>query len=385
MQAPTPRRTALLGSLWRRRWPVARALLGVAMVVLAGWVLSSHTDELSGLDQVLRRLDWWWVVAAASAEFLAFVSFARLQSGLLRVGSLAAPAGPLLKTTFAAQALANSLPGGTAVSAVYSFRWYRRFGAGNTLATWAITGVVLASIISLALVATLGLALATEQGATLDLIPAIVGALAATVALGALFLYQRPLSWTADRLIRGSRAVTGRPTVETEARIHHSIRWIASMDLTWQQIVTTVLWATANWLFDCTCFALMFPAIGGAVPWKGLLLAYGAGQLATALPITPGGLGVVEGSITIALVAFGSAQTTTVEAVLLYRFISFWLVLAVGWALFGELALEVRKGRWSRRALSSPVEAGPDPDPPPEPDRDGQRWTRPDQPSVTPS
>ena len=56
------------------------------MVVLAGWVLSSHTDELSGLDQVLRRLDWWWVVAAAGAEFLSFVSFARLQAGLLRAG-----------------------------------------------------------------------------------------------------------------------------------------------------------------------------------------------------------------------------------------------------------------------------------------------------------
>jgi uncharacterized protein (TIRG00374 family) len=371
--------------MWRRRWPVVRALLGVAVVVLAGWVLSSPTDELSGLGQVLRSLDWWWVVAAVGAEFLSFVSFARLQAGLLKVGSLATPPGTLLKTTFAAQALANSLPGGTAVSAVYSFRWYRRFGAGNTLATWAITGVVLASIISLALVATLGLGLATEQGATLDLIPAIVGALVATVALGALFLYQRPLLWTADRLIRGSRALTHRPSVETEARVHHSIRWIASMDFTWQQIVATVLWATANWLFDCACFALMFLAIGGTVPWKGLLLAYGAGQLATALPITPGGLGVVEGSITIALVAFGSAQTTTVDAVLLYRFISFWLVLAVGWALFGQLALEVRRGHWSRHALSSPVETGPDPDPLPQPDRDGQPRARPDQPSVTPS
>ena len=296
MQAPTPRRTAQLGSMWRRRWPVVRALLGVAVVVLAGWVLSSHTDELSGLGQVLDAA-WTgaWVVAAVGAEFLSFVSFARLQAGLLKVGSLATPPWTLLKTTFAAQALANSLPGGTAVSAVYSFRWYRRFGAGNTLATWAITGVVLASIISLALVATLGLGLATEQGATLDLIPAIVGALVATVALGALFLYQRPLLWTADRLIRARGRSPSRPSVETEARIHHSIRWIASMDFTWQQIVATVLWATANWLFDCACFALMFLAIGGTVPWKGLLLAYGAGQLATALPITPGGLGCGRG------------------------------------------------------------------------------------------
>ena len=98
----------------------------------------------------------------------------------------------------------------------------------------------------------------------------------------------------------------------------------------------------------------MFPAIGATVPWKGLLLAYGAGQLAATLPITPGGLGVVEGSITIALVAFGGVETTTVDAVLIYRFISFWLVLAVGWALWGELAFEVRRGRWSRHLLRRP-------------------------------
>ena len=60
-------------------------------------------------------------------------------------------------------------------------------------------------------------------------------------------------------------------------------------------------------------------AVGSSVPWKGLLLAYGAGQLAANLPITPGGLGAVEGSITIALVAFGGGRSVTVEAVLLYH------------------------------------------------------------------
>jgi hypothetical protein len=110
------------------------------------------------------------------------------------------------------------------------------------------------------------------------------------------------------------------------------------------------------------CFAFMFLAIGAAIPWNGILLAYGAGQLAAALPITPGGLGAVEGSITIALVAFGGAHVATVDAVLLYRLISFWLVLVVGWMLWGVLALQVRRGRWSRQALTTPVAAGPDTD-----------------------
>ena len=93
---------------------------------------------------------------------------------------------------------------------------------------------------------------------------------------------------------------------------------------------------------------MMFLAIDAPIPWKGLLLAYGAGQLAATLPITPGGLGVVEGSITVALVAFGGAEASTAYAVLLYRIISFWLILVIGWLFIGQLALQVRRGRWTR-------------------------------------
>ena len=103
---------------------------------------------------------------------------------------------------------------------------------------------------------------------------------------------------------------------------------------------------------------MMFKAIRPPLPWSGLLLAYGAGTRGDPA-ITPGGLGVVEGSITVALVEFGGPQLATVDAVLLYRLVSFWLVLLVGWALCGELALEVRAGRWRRQALLTPVEAGP--------------------------
>ena len=62
-------------------------------------------------------------------------------------------------------------------------------------------------------------------------------------------------------------------------------------------------WPIGSW--TARCLALSFLALGAGMPWKGLLLAYGAAQLAANLPITPGGLGVVEGSLTIALVAFG--------------------------------------------------------------------------------
>ena len=97
------------------------------------------------------------------------------------------------------------------------------------------------------------------------------------------------------------------------------------------------------WVADCGCLAFAFLAVGAPVPWQGLLLAYCAAQLAVNLPITPGGLGVVEGSLTVALVAFGGGRAPVVAAVLLYRLISFWLPLPVGAGCYVVLARKRRR------------------------------------------
>ena len=103
--------------------------------------------------------------------------------------------------------------------------------------------------------------------------------------------------------------------------------------------------AMSNWVADLGCLTFSFFAVGAGVPWRGLLLAYGAGQLATILPFTPGGLGVVEGSLTVALVTFGGGQASTVAAVLLYRLISFWLLLPVGWGAWTAMLVAGRRNR----------------------------------------
>lgn len=347
----------------RRGWPIIRYGVGIGIVAVAGWVLASHTDELSGFSGVVGHLAWYWVVIAVMLEALSFAFFAQMQREILRCGGLATRFVPVMKVTYAAQALANSLPGGTALSAVYGFRWFRRFGADSVLAAWAAVGTIIAAGVSLSLIATSGLALATSQGASFDLIPAIVGTFLVTVAIGALFVYERPLFWVVSATLSASHSILGRPRGDTSAQIDRIMRSITAVRLGWRQLIRIVLWGTGNWLLDCGCFAVMFLAIHSSIPWKGLLLAYGAGQLAAALPITPGGLGAVEGSITIALVEFGGAQSPTVDAVLLYRLVSFWLVLLVGWMLCGEMAVEVRRGRWPRQALAAPVSAALGPEP----------------------
>ena len=322
-------------------------------------MLSSKTSELEGFGTVFRTFDWWWVPPAVAAEIGSYYCFAAMQFELLKAGHLRAPWNPLLKLTFASQAITNSLPIGNAFASVYGFRWFRRFGADNTLAVWALVGTLVAASMSLSLLAIVGLGVATQEGASLDLVPVLIGTFIVLLGIGSLFVYERPLHAVLSWALRFSVAVTGRPRGDTVALIDSVIAWMTAVRLNWSQIGRIITWGTLNWLLDCACFAMMFPALGVPIPWKGLLLAYGAGQLAASLPITPGGLGVVEGSITVALVAFGGAETSTAYAVLLYRVISFWMILVVGWVFIGELALQVRRGRWPRQALSTEVEAGP--------------------------
>ena len=245
------------------------------------------------------------------------------------------------------------------MASVYGFRWFRRFGADNTLAVWALVGTLVAAVASLSLLAVVGLGMAAEQGASYDLVPVLIGTFVVMLGIGSLFVYERPLNLVVSSMLRVSRALTGRPRGDTTAQITQIMSWMTAVRLNWGQIGRIVAWGVVNWLLDCACFAMMFVAIDAPIPWKGLLLAYGAGQLAATLPITPGGLGVVEGSITVALVAFGGAETSTAAAVLLYRVISFWMILAIGWIFVVQLALQVRRGRWPRQAMASDVEAGP--------------------------
>jgi uncharacterized protein (TIRG00374 family) len=349
-----------LRRLLRKAWPATRIVIGFALVVVALWALSSKTSELEGFHTAFQHFDWWWVAPAVIVEIASYFCFAAMQFDLLMAGHLRAPWRPLVKLTFASQAITNSLPIGNAVASVYGFRWFRRFGADNTLAVWALAGTLVAATVSLSLLAIVGLGVAAQEGASLDLVPVLIGTFLVTLGIGSLFVYERPLRAVLSWAVKLSVAVTGRPRGDTVELIDRITAWMTAVRLSWAQIGRIITWGVLNWVLDCACFAMMFLALGAPIPWKGLLLAYGAGQLAASLPITPGGLGVVEGSITVALVAFGGPEATTAYAVLLYRLISFWMILVVGWIFIGQFALQVRRGRWNRQALASDVEAGPE-------------------------
>ena len=98
--------------------------------------------------------------------------------------------------------------------------------------------------------------------------------------------------------------------------------------------------AFRNWTFDLLCLAFSIKAAGAHVPWWGIVLAWAAGSGGASLNLTPGGLGVVEVALTGALVALGVPSTQALTAVLVYRAITFWLAIVVGWPIYWRLIRE---------------------------------------------
>src|SRR5579862_9213978 len=307
------------------------------------YALNGRRGELIGASDELSHLSPFWLLLAVLAEIASFVSFAQLQRRLLSAGGVETNLGYMTGVTMASGAIADSLPAGPAFASVFAFGVYRRRGANDTLAAWTLLATFACAAVGLGLLASAGVALASSEGASYNLIGVILGMLAVSSVGDAIVFQRRWLENVAVTLLRVSNRLVGRPRRAATEVVQSWVARLEDVQLTWRDLLVSLSAAAGNWVFDCACLAFSFLAVGSSVPWRGLLLAYGAGQLAANLPITPGGLGVVEGSITVALVAFGGAELSTVAAVLVYRIISFWGFLPVGWLSWAALTLARRR------------------------------------------
>ncbi len=336
--------------LVRQAWPYIKVLVALAAIGLAAWVVSGKTQELTGVGDYLGHLRWWWMVLAVAAELLSYAALSSLQRRLLRAGKVRVPAHIMMGITLAGAAIQYSFPGGGVLYLAYLFRQFRRWGADELLAGWVVVAFNLVTFIALALISAAGLALAFGTGSTYDLVEVIVGTVGVAALLTIVIVERRRLIPQLTRMVGLSQRFLhwpdgGRPATEI---VHGWTTELSAVSPSRGVWARSLVMALASWLADLSCLIMSFLAVGVGVPWRGLLLAYGAGQLASILPITPGGLGAVEGSLTVALVTFGGGAESTVAAVLLYRLVSFWMMLPIGWVSWAALALT------GRRAPSAP-------------------------------
>jgi hypothetical protein len=91
-----------------------------------------------------------------------------------------------------------------------------------------------------------------------------------------------------------------------------------------------MLSAAGKWVFDYLTLIFALAAVGAHPNAALVLVAYSAASLLRQLPITPGGLGVVETGLSGALVLIGVNGGAAVLATLAYRIFNYWLYLPAG-------------------------------------------------------
>lgn len=341
----------------RRWWRPFRVVAGFVLLGLAAWFLTGKTSELSGASAFLTQLRWFWLALGGLAELGSYTALASVQRILLRAGGVRTRVSRLMGVSFAGSAIQSALPVGAAFAGLYVFRQYELVGADEVLAGWVVIATFTVAFATLATLAGIGLSLAASTGTTFDLVGAILGVLVFAVLVVVLWANRTKAYRFVGRAAASLEGRLHRPVGQFTGPLAKALERMSTVAPTRYQWLRALVAGGADWVFDCGCLTFAFLAVGSPVPWQGLLLAYCAAQLAVNLPITPGGLGVVEGSLTVALVAFGGGRAPTVAAVLLYRLISFWLPIPIGAGCYLGLARGRRRRELALKATANGVVA----------------------------
>jgi uncharacterized protein (TIRG00374 family) len=285
---------------------------------------------------VVKQLSWEQIAALAGATVFNLVTFA--PPWMVALPGLGFRRAFVL--TQASTASTYIAPGGAAVGVGLAYVILRGWGfdgASVGLAV-ALTGIWnQLALLGFPAVALALLTLQKEQNALLETVALIglavfvvaiaafagalatpklahfIGTKAAVLANRGLGIFRRgPVGWTADSFVRfRNRAVT---------LLRH--RWLLlTLSTLAGQLSVFVLFLVSLRVLDVSA---------GEVSTIEAFAAWSLVRLLGSLPITPGGIGVVEVGLTGALVGFGGSNAEVVAAVLVYRFLSIVPTLILG-------------------------------------------------------
>ena len=295
-----------------------RGLRIVATVVFLGVAVYLIVLRRGSIEQSLSRLGRaqpGWVAVAVVAEFASLVCYAALVRVLLQVGAVTVPFRALFSLTVIGIAMINSIPGGLAISTVYWYEQLRRYSVQRSVAAFALLVSSLVGIVTLVLLSACGLALGSNGFGSQARYPVL--AVAAAIVIAAI-LGRRRFVPTALWAVR--HLSTDTPLEQQPVAANH--------------LVLLLVLGFLNWLFDAAVLLAALAAMGQTIPVRGVVVAYTLGQLVSAIPILPGGGGTIEATMSAGLLVAGGTSAAVIAAVLLYRMISAWALVPVGWGLW---------------------------------------------------
>jgi len=336
---------------WLRR-PAVRAVLTLAVFIAAVVSLRDRLPDAGDVSATLRSAQWGWLCVAGLAQVISLAMFARQQRRLLRAFGVTMSTPRAVAVTYVRSALTASMPAGSALSAGYAFRQYRHAGANRATAAavTALSGVITLGGLAFLYAAGAAYAVLKQPYTIWKQQPALlVGGVAGTLAIALAVVWW----WRKRRTFAASGIGLDAPIEPMGADRDSGLRW-------WKAVIAeipvaarnganirrsdwwiTIAYAMANWAGDLLCLVAVALAFRLDVAWPALIGIYLGAQLVKQLPLTPGGLGLIETGLLAGLVGAGAGQAAAAAVVLVYRLLSSWLMVPLGLA-----AWVVIRGVW---------------------------------------
>ena len=325
----------------RKRFTLPREVriilsIGSLVFVFEYLVLPQFSSARRSLH-LLAQLNPLLVALAVALEMAAIYAYVELTRSVLY------PHAPgrfnLLRVNLAGLAISHVVPGGTAPAGALSYRIFNELGVPKDTNAFGLavqgsgSAVVLNIIFWIALVISIPL-----RGFN----PAYGFAALATIFLlaaffGTILLITRGQRQAANWLRAIARHV---PVVDPDkissllAKVADRITMLVNNRRT---LWSAFSWAAANWLLDAGCLWVFIWSFGHVISPIDLLVAYGLANILAAIPITPAGLGVIEGVLIPTLVGFGVPHSQAILAVLSYRLVNFWIPIPIGGISYASL------------------------------------------------
>jgi uncharacterized protein (TIRG00374 family) len=378
-QLPSGQRGRWRGRLRRwRTWlpfvvkPLRRGILLFAVILIVEYLV---VPELVGASKdlyLLGRLDATWLAAGVILEGLSLFCYGLLTQALLPPGSHNPGLSRLFRIDLAAAAIAHVIPAGTLGSAGVGYRLFTSDGikghdAAVMMATKGLgSTVVLNVLLWLSLVISIPLAGFHPIYVTV----AITGAVL-MLAIGALgFGFIRGAT-RASRILHaiGDR-IPGLSGDRLEQAMLDAADSFKALGRDRRTLVMSLTWASLNWILDAASLWCFVAAFGHLLNPVELFAAWGIANVAGALPVTPGGLGVVDSIAPLLLVSFGATRSVATLGVLGWRLVNFWLPIPAGAIAYASLKVPRGAGLKAMRAAvstmlthSTPAEDGKEGEP----------------------
>jgi uncharacterized protein (TIRG00374 family) len=331
---------------WRTRLRTVKRPLRrlVILLILALIVEYLVIPELVGASKdfyLLGRLNVGWLIAGLIAEAASLFCYALLNRVLLSPGHRP-NLWVLFRIDLTAAAVAHVIPAGTVGSAGIGYQLFTAEGVPGTevgvmMATKGIgSTVVLNVLLWISLVVSIPLSGYRPVYTSVAIVGAVVLALIGTLILRA--LGQRIPGVGPDRLEQVAYEAAG------------SIRRLGRDR---RVLIESLTWAALNWLLDAASLWCFIAAFGRFVNPVGLFAAYGIANVLGAIPVTPGGLGIIDTVTPVLLVGFGLTRSVATLGVLAWRLVNFWLPIPTG--AIAYVSLKVPNGadlRATRKAIA---------------------------------